>query len=452
MDDTRQIVICCDGTNNTVTGRERDTNVLRLYERILSGADASQLLYYDPGVGSPDALPPTDPIDWIGRKWERVAGLASGRGAFENIGQAYLFLMQHWRPGTKVFVFGFSRGAFTARAVAGMVNLFGIIEAHHDALLPTLLRVYFAPRGDEVPPSAQRRRQRMAQTFAGVEMEANVSRTREQVAQQLRESFASPDGAGAGVHFIGVWDTVAAIGMPGLALRISSHATISGKRMAHARHALSLDEHRLSFAPRLYTENDFGAPQEAQSLRQRWFRGGHGDSGGGYAPAESALSDEALRWMALEAIDCGLRCRPFEASTARPLVHDAVHTIPWWSTAGLALRNSTPATAAGTPLMPVEHPSVDGPTPPSVWRERRSWAPLALALLGCVLFALAQGELLLGRWALPQDALNAGARFAAMQLSMLWTAADWRTAWQGAPAAMPASAVVADFGLVASYA
>ena len=84
MDVARQLVICCDGTNNTVTGRERDTNVLRLYEHIRARADARQLLYYDPGVGSPDALPPTSPVDWVSRKWERVSGLAVGRGAFET--------------------------------------------------------------------------------------------------------------------------------------------------------------------------------------------------------------------------------------------------------------------------------------------------------------------------------------------------------------------------------
>ena len=90
-------------------------------------------------------MPPTDPIDWASRTWERVAGLASGRGVYDNIAEAYLFLMRHWRDGfDRVYLFGFSRGAFTARSVAGMVNLFGILEPQHEEMLPTLIRIYFS--------------------------------------------------------------------------------------------------------------------------------------------------------------------------------------------------------------------------------------------------------------------------------------------------------------------
>jgi len=141
---TRQLVLLLDGTNNTLTGRIRDTNVLKLYEHLNRCADGSQTLYYDPGVGAPDSLPSTGVLDQAGRWVQRIYGLAYGRGIYENIRDAYLFLMRNWQPGDEIWLFGFSRGAFTARSISGMVHLFGIIDAQHESLLPTLLRVYFA--------------------------------------------------------------------------------------------------------------------------------------------------------------------------------------------------------------------------------------------------------------------------------------------------------------------
>jgi hypothetical protein len=252
-----------------------------------------------------------------------------------------------------------------------------------------------------------------------------------------------------------VWDTVAAIGMPGLSLRMSSHARITGTRIAHARHALALDEHRLSFTPRLYEEDDFGEPDGLQSLRQRWFRGVHGDSGGGYAPSESGLSDEALHWMAAEATACGLRCPPMDGGRGRPVVHDPVHTVPWWAASGLSLRQTSPALPDPLRrLQAIEHPSVDALAPRlrSVWQRRRAWPPLALALAGCVVFLWAHGVALLGEPAWLPEAARAGASLAWTQLQMLWSGPGWRALWDAVPRANPMSATMMDFGLGASYA
>jgi len=126
-DSARDLVVCCDGTNNTLTGGIQDTNVLLLYSYLRKHADpATTMLYYDPGVGSPDSAPPTGLVDLLKRRWSRIAGLASGRGVYENIAEAYAFLMREWRPGDRIFCFGFSRGAFTARACVGMAAASGI--------------------------------------------------------------------------------------------------------------------------------------------------------------------------------------------------------------------------------------------------------------------------------------------------------------------------------------
>jgi uncharacterized protein (DUF2235 family) len=451
----RQIVLCLDGTSNTLTGRQRDTNVLRLFEHLARAQDPQQLLYYDPGVGSPDALPTTGLLDWWSRKWERVAGLAYGRGIYDNVAQAYAFLMRHWRPGDQVFVFGFSRGAFTARCVAGMVNLFGILKPEHESLLDTLMRVYFAPVGGQVQLEV---RQRGAKALLGLEREANNARTRDEIAQQVRQSFASAQGREAWVHFVGVWDTVASVGLPGLSVRISSSATVSGKRVRHVRHALSLDEHRLPFEPRLYTEADFGDAQGAQSLRQRWFRGVHGDVGGGYAPKESGLSDEALRWIAIESTGCGLRSAPVVEGRAETLVHDPVHTVPWWTLAGLTVRDSTGGAAR---LKAIADACVVRPGVPaaSVWTgPLRSPLALLFAALGALVGALWHGSLLRGDWRAwrePLAALQAGSAMAEAQARSLVAVplGDWRALWAGVPHDGSLGwAFAFDLLLIASYA
>ncbi|TFW09506.1 DUF2235 domain-containing protein [Oxalobacteraceae bacterium OM1] len=287
----RQLILCCDGTNNTFTGRVHDTNVLRLVDLLDLGA-TDQLLYYDPGVGAPDQMPATTAWDALSRKWARLQGLASGKGIYENVGSAYQFLIEHYAPGDTVFLFGFSRGAFTVRAVAGMVNLFGILQRHSAALIPTLLNVYFA------------------------KPEARGKRTRAAVATQIREQFGAPQCAAARIHFVGVWDTVASVGLPLLLeTRITSDGFVRGKRMVHVRQALALDEHRASFRPRLYWENNGPIPGTDQTVEQRWFRGVHSDVGGGYRPPVPGqpggqLSDQPFFWLLNEARAKGLRLSP----------------------------------------------------------------------------------------------------------------------------------------------
>ena len=325
----RQLLVFCDGTNNTLTGNVNDTNVLRLFEQVAAAHDEQQRLHYDPGVGSPDALPSTDLGESFARKWERISGLAAGRGVFENIGEAYAFVVREYRPGDEIWLFGFSRGAFTARSVSGLIHLFGIVKPEHAGLVDTLLRVYFS------------------------EFDAKsraTGRTRREIAEQVRRSFTTPQGREAWVHFIGVWDTVASVGLPPFSLRISSRATIREKRIRHVRQALALDEHRRPFQPRLYSDPNAGGPGDRQSLRQVWFRGAHCDVGGGYE--ESGLANDALEWMVDEARACGLRCAParqWDATDTRRgrraierRVHDALYETALWAVGGMGMRDTAP--------------------------------------------------------------------------------------------------------------
>lgn len=370
----RQIIVCCDGTNNTLTGGVHDTNVLKVIGQLAPEAH-NQLVYYDPGVGSPDQLPPLGAWNELVRRKERIAGLAQGKGVYENIAEAYSFLVEHYAPGDQIYIFGFSRGAFTARCVAGMVNLFGIVRADSKPLILTLIRVYFSTPsegGKEQGRSwgAMRARQAEEHRLANQALvratgiaSGNLSdsglatyfarkkrrkSTQREVAQQVRTDFTSEHGRTAAIHFIGVWDTVESVGIPLLSRRkITRDGTTRTKNgFRHIRHALSLDEARFSFEPRLYWDEDYTIeaddPAQARSLRQRWFPGVHSDVGGGYDIHESGLSDEAFRWLMNEAVARGLRVDPAAqaAPSKRYIAHDTGYDTPWWGVAGLKVRTN----------------------------------------------------------------------------------------------------------------
>jgi uncharacterized protein (DUF2235 family) len=495
----RQLIIGCDGTNNTLTGGGHDTNVLKLIGHLVP-ADEAQVLYYDPGVGSPDQLPPLGLMNEINRRRERIAGLALGKGIYENIAQAYMFLVDHFQPGDQIYIFGFSRGAFTARCVAGMANLFGIIRTESQPLILTMIRVYFSTPSEDGTHTANpwarmtakraRHRKQMNERIAEktnirspdpapgnvldyLSNKKSRRSTRSEVAGQVRDEFTSPHGRDAVVHFIGVWDTVSSVGIPLFKREITSSGSTRDKAgLRHIRHALSMDEHRLSFMPRLYWDEDYPEddsfdPASSRSLRQRWFRGAHSDIGGGYDVNEAGLSDEAYRWMLKEAIACGLRTdlKPERSEHARKpyIAHDACYDTPWWGVAGLAVRTNIAYTAGGSayriPLKAAGAATEAHPKLYSVWSagikrmNGRFWFAVAAVIvfwmitswLGYValhgenatsfLAKIGQGAAGLDEW----------------QRTYAWTA----IASSGYPA--PASgahafwAVVVDFALIAAY-
>ena len=460
----RQIVVCCDGTNNTLTGGQRDTNVLLLFEQLSRQPGANQRLYYDPGVGSPDGLPATGLFEPLMQMAERAISLAIGRGIYENIGQAYLFLCREYRRGDQIYLFGFSRGAFTVRAVAGMVHMFGLIRPEHEPLLPTLLRIYFAGAEDNLGTLSK-----LTEGLRRMMHGGHKPPGRRELADQVRANFTDADGRVAPVHFVGVWDTVESVGIRGLRKSISNKALMKGKRFVHVRHALSLDEHRYAFLPRYYEDRVPLDP--GQTLAQVWFRGVHSDVGGGAAFAPQAgLSRLALDWMVDEANAAGLRCAPVPAPDPKPqaLLHDQLYATPWWAVAGMALREPRDApggNVGGLSLQaPAEHASV-AVTPATRWAQWRSWGALAFALVWSALWVVLAGAQLQppgerfalfepSRWGQAGPALEAGAAFAWEQLAALWRPSG---AWAAVVArieagASPAAALWLDGLFVLGYA
>lgn len=386
--DGRQLVVCCDGTSNTLSAGVRDTNVLRLVEMLRDPvnhdpAGPPQVIYYDPGVGSPVGLPATDPCAYLAAPIRRAVTLALGRGVYENIAEAYLFLCREYGrhapadgpTADEIYLFGFSRGAFTARCVAGMVNLFGLIRPGQEHLVPALLNIYFS--SPDPPSGVVEVLRRLRRRVLG----KSPALVRQELADQVRRLFASEPGDTACVHFLGVWDTVQSVGLPGMSKTISSSRVLAGKRITHSRHALAIDEHRKQFLPRMFC----GPLDEGQTLRQLWFRGVHTDVGGG---RRSALPDEAFAWMVDEARAQGLahtgdpRQHPIAVVKAwpRPDRHlgDQLYHTPWWALVGMAIRDPAPAWSgeggwvkggAEALNLPREHESVAWFSPPPTRRH-----------------------------------------------------------------------------------
>ena len=266
----KRIVICADGTWNRPEKdpqKEWPTNVLRMARAIRLVADdgAVQQVFYDWGVGSyHDAM---------------YAGI-TGQGLQKNIMDAYRYIVQNYTPGDELFFFGVSRGAYTVRSLCGMINNVGLLKRADANLIQMAFDHYKRGWPDYAP-----------------EGKASIA---------FRKKHAH--GNSRGVRFVGVWDTVGAMGIPLSFLGMFENKdefydTKLGPNVAVARHALALNERRVDFQPTLWQ------PRAEVDLQQVWFVGCHSDVGGSHGPDEPAggvLSAIPLKWMVKQASQFGL--------------------------------------------------------------------------------------------------------------------------------------------------
>jgi uncharacterized protein (DUF2235 family) len=262
----KNIVICCDGTGNEFS--DHNSNVVKLYSTLIIDGK-TQIGYYHPGVGTMGAPTASNPFT---KFWTRVAGLAFGMGLLANVGDAYRYLMNTYEVGDQIFLFGFSRGAYTARALAGVLHMFGLLYPGNDGLIPYILRMY------------------AKKTRAAKGMQHTMT-----VAQGFKNTFCRD----CPLHMVGVWDTVSSVGYIWDPVRLPY--TAQNPDMMNGRHAVSIDERRCYFRNNLW-----GPALPGRSVKQVWFAGVHSDVGGSYAEAESGLSKIALEWMLCEAVSLGL--------------------------------------------------------------------------------------------------------------------------------------------------
>jgi len=275
---SRNIVVCCDGTANEFA--RNNTNVVKLYSA-LDHDDGRQVAYYHPGLGT---MEPAGALTTFARKVTKVLGMAIGYGLASDIRDAYVFVMNHFRDGDRLFLFGFSRGAYTVRAVAALLHMYGLIRPGNEPLVPYAIRMMMASQ------RVQRQRDRDARLdefFA--------------LASDFRDAMS---GVECKPWFVGVWDTVSSVGWIENPLKLPYIA--NNPDIQIGRHAIAIDERRAFFRNHLWRLPNDDRPKGPRDLKQVWFPGVHCDVGGGYAEAESGLAKIALQWMLEEAQSAGL--------------------------------------------------------------------------------------------------------------------------------------------------
>jgi uncharacterized protein (DUF2235 family) len=335
----KHLVLCFDGTWNSADSEKAETNVARIARAVRAGSGTvQQITLYLRGVGS------------TGITLQRLVEGAIGDGVDENVRSGYMFLAQNYVPGDRIYMFGFSRGAFTARSLAGFISACGLLKRQRLGDIVAAWKYY--RHADPRSASDFCRKQ-------GSDCHTDVS-----------------------IAFLGVWDTVGALGIPGTVLnRLTAsdyqfHDTTPSRVVQVGRHALAIDEHRDEFEPTLWT----GAAPPGCDIAQLWFAGAHSDVGGGYQ--ERRLADIPLLWMAEEAAKAGLEldftmlpqppqdaldpCAPQHESRQRwsrkdrltPTIRQVMGRAP---DVGALERLYSPMDTEGRPLVPINeglHPSV----------------------------------------------------------------------------------------------
>lgn len=256
----KNIVVFSDGTGQE-GGKDFSTNVYKLFNMV-EDRTPNQIAFYDRGLGT---------------GWRKLSGNVFGYGISENIRECYEFIFENHEAGDQVYLFGFSRGAFTVRSLSGMIELFGILPKSRKGLIKEAYKIY----------KIKDRQKRLAKK------DEFLSR---------HHSMKCP------IKVIGVWDTVDALGIPVKALDIINpfkhtfHDTNMSQNVEYGYHALSIDDQRKVFHPTLWDERNVAS---GQTVEQVWFAGMHTDVGGGYE--QHGLSDITLDWMVKKVTPQGLR-------------------------------------------------------------------------------------------------------------------------------------------------
>lgn len=271
------IIVCADGTwNRPEEDIEKDypTNVLKLARAIKPAqGEVKQHVFYDWGIGSYHS---------------KVIAGSIGSGLHKNILDGYRYIVQNYAPNDKIYLFGFSRGAYTVRAICGLINNVGILKRPDANRIQSAWDIYKSTASKNSPRGA--------------------------AALKFKSDYCHQSNK---VHFVGVWDTVGALGVPFSFLGLLDakdefYDTKMGPNVSIARHALAIDEKRRDFAPTVWST------RPGVDLKQVWFSGVHSDIGGSYEPDKATglcAADTPLRWMLDQAGDAGLKIEPHIRAT-----------------------------------------------------------------------------------------------------------------------------------------
>lgn len=319
----KNIVLCSDGTGNAAGKKGEGTNVWKIFRAVeLRGDNPEQVAFYDDGVGTSSLKPLA------------LAGEAFGWGLSRNIRELYSSLVHCYQPGDSIYLFGFSRGAFTVRSLGGLICLCGIVDPNKKAKWPWSWWHWSMPwrwsrRGAEWPLRARikaayktyRKAHKLRRRRKSETRTRKFEKRAEKLCDEFRKKYSlvNPNG-GPGcrdprdipIRCIGVWDTVDAVGLPvdeltdalDLVFRFKFHRHELHRCVESGYHAVSIDDQRHTFHPVMWNE---GEKQSHQRIEQVWFAGVHSNVGGGYPKDQMALV--ALDWMMEKAEGEKLRFR-----------------------------------------------------------------------------------------------------------------------------------------------
>jgi len=279
----KNIVICADGTWNRPEkklSKDFPTNVLKIARAIKpKGKDnITQQVFYDWGIGS---------------YYDKFIGGTTCKGINKNIMDNYRYIVQNYSPGDALYFFGFSRGAYTVRCLSGLINNCGILK-RPDARLIQMAFDHYKRSGKDYAPK-------------GIK------------SKQFQKAHSHTSDESSEVKFIGVWDTVGALGIPFSFLGLLDkkdefYDAEIGSNVRIARHAMAIDEIRSDFEPTIWS------PKANLDLKQVWFMGVHSDVGGSYEPDKNGtvLSDIPMDWMLRESKAAGLAIEPYLRQSLKP--------------------------------------------------------------------------------------------------------------------------------------
>lgn len=290
--ESKNIVLCFDGTWNAPADKagpkeDDSTNVFRFFERVSDTGPngCKQVKWYNEGVGT----------EWM----NRIRGGVRGHGLDSHIKEGYQRLVEDYVEGDQVYLIGFSRGAYTARSLAGMIRNCGLLKVPNKVLVDRAYALY---------------------------------RSRQEVDSEQALAFRKANSHSINIKYIGVWDTVGSLGIPIKSFKefnadeYAFHDTKLSSIVQNAYHSIAIDEHREPYSPSLWDDQDARDAAKGQIVEQVWFCGAHADVGGGYKGTHP-VADLTLRWMQKKAYSCGLGVEiirtPDEAKLVSCELHDS---------------------------------------------------------------------------------------------------------------------------------
>jgi uncharacterized protein (DUF2235 family) len=320
----KNIVVCCDGTGNQFAdansgdpSQSANSNVVKLYTALT--INNGQVGYYHPGVGTMGAPQARSKLE---KSWTVLTGLAFASGFMDNVEDAYRYLMNVYDDGDHIYLFGFSRGSYTIRALAAILHAYGLLCRGNEGQIPYVLRLFNEDMNAARKQSRQIRQRKSAGTSKPEEKKTSLT-----VNSAFKETFCHD----VTLRFVGLWDTVSSVGWIQQPLRLLYSA--QNPIIQTGRHAISIDERRCFYQDNLWghalptdetptlKKQVVGPDGEPvldfqdkpvlepvqQDIVQVWFAGVHSDVGGSYPQAESALPNRTLHWLLEEARENGLK-------------------------------------------------------------------------------------------------------------------------------------------------